>query len=111
MFDHFGNKTFMRHQAQVFEQHPIVSLYGIEEEKFLKTVKVIALDDFPSDANVINIHVLYQLKKNDYVSLRLKAKISPHGNEEDLKDVLTSDCTTCPPTGLRVVESIASLYG
>ena len=26
-----------------------------------------------------------------------------------MKNVLTSDCTTCPPTGLRIVESIASL--
>ena len=48
---------------------------------------------------------------NDDGSLKLKARIAPHGNEDDLKRVLNKDCSTCPPTGRRILEYIASLHG
>lgn len=60
---------------------------------------------------MISSHTLYKVKQNDDRSLKLKARIAPHGNEDNLKDVLTKDCSTCPPTGLRILESIASLHG
>ena len=109
MMNHFGNKAFLLHQAQGFEQFPLVTSYNREEESFVKTVKIVSRDEVPPQANVIGSHVLYKLKLNDDGSLKLKARIAPHGNEDDLKDLLASDCSTCPPTGLRIVESIASL--
>lgn len=65
----------------------------------------------PSNANIVNSNVLYKMKYNDDKSLKLKAGIAPHGNKDDLKDVLTKDCTTCPPTGIRIIESIVTLNG
>lgn len=62
-------------------------------------------------ANIIGSHTLYKVKQNDDGSLKLKARIAPHGNEDDLKDVLNKDCSTCPPTGLRMLESVASPFG
>lgn len=50
-------------------------------------------------------------KKIGYGSLKLKGRVSPHGNEDNLKDILNKDFSTCPPTGLRMVKYIASLYG
>jgi len=88
-----------------------VKAYDAEEETFIKTVEIVARDDVPDHANVINSHVLYKLKQNDDGTLKLKACIAPQGNEDDLKDVLNSDCSTYPPTELRIVESIASLFG
>lgn len=111
MMDHFRNKPFMRHQAQGFEQFPLVKSYRIEKDTFLKTVYTVPNSEVPLDANVINSHVLYKIKQDYDSSLKLKARIAPHRNEDDLKNVLKSDCTTCPPTGLRIVQPIASLLG
>lgn len=100
----------MRHQVQGFEQYPLVNACAREEETFLKTARVVYHRDIPADANVINSHTLYKVKQNDG-SLKLKVRIAPHGNEDDLKTTLSKDCATCPPTGLRILESIASLFG
>ena len=51
------------------------------------------------------------MKRCDDGVLKLKARVAPHGIEDELKTVLSKDCSTCPPTGLRILESIASLYG
>jgi len=88
MLHNFGNKTFFKHQAQGFEQFPLVKAYDAEEETFIETVKIFARDDVPDHANVINSHFLYKLKQEDDGTLKLKARIAPHGNEDDLKDVL-----------------------
>lgn len=91
MEEHFGNKSFMKHQAQGFEQYTLNKSYDAEETSFLNTVKIVPHSDVPSDANIVNSHVLYKVKNNDDGSLKLKARIAPHCNEDDLKDFLTSD--------------------
>ena len=110
MREHFGNKPFQRHQAQGFDQYPLVNAYKAEDETFLKTVRPVTHDNVPKGSNVISSHTLYKVKQNDDGSLKLKARIAPHGNEDNMRDILNKDCTTCPPTGLRILESIASLF-
>lgn len=109
--DHFGNKTFLRHDAQGFDQFPLVTAFKTEEETFLRTVKQVAKKDVPAGANIISSHTIYKVKQYDDSSLKLKARIAPHGNEDDLKNELHKDCSTCSPTGLRILESVASLHG
>lgn len=110
MLEHFGNKPFLKYRAQGFDQYPLVNSYTVEEETFLKTACSVYHRYVPQGANVINSHTTYKVKKNDDGTLKLKARIAPHGNEDNLKDILSKDCTTCPPTGLRVLESIVSLH-
>lgn len=81
------------------------------KESFIKSVKVVARTDVPSNENVVSSHVRYKVKQNDDGTLKLKARIAPHGNEKNVKEVLTKDCTTCPSIVLRIVESIALLFG
>lgn len=109
MAEHFGNKQFMRFQAQGFEQYPLRNAYEKEEGEFYKTIKVVPISELPTDANIVNSHVLYKVKHNDDQSLKLKARIAPHGNEDDIRNTLTKDCASCPPTGIRTVQSIATL--
>lgn len=40
----------------------------------------------------------------------MEGKIALHGNEDNLKHLLPSDSTRFIPTGLRIVESIVSLF-
>ena len=107
----FGNKSFLRFQCQGFDLYPLINSYSKEEEQFLKIVEVIPIDKVPENANIVNSHVIYKLKNSDDGSLSLKSRIAPHGNEDKEKENLTTDCQTCPPVGIRIVCSIASLMG
>lgn len=111
MNEHFGNKPFMKHQAQGFEQYPLVNSYAIEEKTFLKTARSLYHRYVPDGANVIISHTLYKVKHNNDGTLKLKARKAPHGNEDDPKHLLSKDCSMCPPTGLCILESSASLFG
>lgn len=57
-----------------------------------------------------NSHTLYKVKHNNDGSQKLKARIAPHGNEDDFKHILSKYFATCPPTGLCVLKSIALLF-
>lgn len=39
----------------------------------------------------------------------VKARIAPHGNNDDLKDDLKKSSATCSPFGVRIALSIAML--
>lgn len=42
--------------------------------------------------------------------LKLKSRIAPRGNEDSMKNAFSKDCAMCPPSGIHIVESIASLH-
>lgn len=65
----------------------------------------------PIGENIISGHTLHKFKHNYDGSLKLKYRIAPYGNEDNLKEVLNKYCSTCPQMGLIIVESIASLNG
>lgn len=107
--DYFVTETFLKHQAQEFEQFFLRKVYDAEEAAFLKTVKIV--DDVPKRANVSNSHTLYKMTSNDDGSFKLKGRIEPHDNEVTLRGSLLSDCATCTPVELWLVEYIAALKG
>lgn len=53
--------------------------------------------------------MIYKVKINDDMSLKLKAGIAPHGNEDSAKSLLQFDCAMCPPAGFKIAPSIAAL--
>lgn len=53
LFETFGNKSFMRYHAQGFLQAVFVRSYDLQEVEFCKRVKLVAISDVPSTANVI----------------------------------------------------------
>lgn len=110
MLDHFGNKPFLRYRAQGFPSFPLLNAYKAEEDEFKKTVKKVPIEDVPKNANVISSHVIYKVKVKDDKSLKLKARIAPHGNENSLKNELKSDFAMCPPLGIRIILSIATIF-
>lgn len=66
------------------------------------------------NANKINSHGLYKLKyieKNNNEHLKLKTRISPHGNEDDIKDDMKTTTSTCSPHRILIFMSIAALFG
>lgn len=49
------------------------------------------------------------MKQNDDWSLKLKPRIAPRRNENNLRGELSSASAVCSPAGLRTVESIAPI--
>ena len=109
MFARIGNKSFMLHHAQGFEQFPLTRAYSAEEDSFIKTVQRVARTSFPANSNVLSSHVVYKLKFLDDQSLKIIARIAPYGKEDSSRDDMRSDCCMCPPLGIRVVLSTAAL--
>ena len=109
-FDQFGIKDFMLFQAQSLPAYVTQNAYDKEESSFKKIVKEIPLSEVPEGANVITSHVLYRVKICDDGSHIMKARIAPHGNKDCEKSNLKTDSATCPPVGIRLLLSLASIH-
>lgn len=108
ILDTLGNKPFMRHHAQSFPQYVLYNAYEAEESEFKKQVECVSIADVPPDANIIASHTIYKIKIAKTNSLRLKARIAPHGNEDSHKNMMKSDCAMRSPVGIRIVLTTAA---
>jgi len=108
-FDVFKFKEFLFYHAQGLPQFVVQNAYKCEEDSFRKTVRSVHVSNVPQNANVISSHVLYKVKKMDDGSMKIKARIAPHGNKDKFKNDLKKDSATCPPVGIRIALSIASM--
>ena len=111
IFDFFGNKPFLRHQAQGFDQAVLENAFQSELKSFLETVEQIPWSDVPDGSNIIGSHGIFKMKTNDDGSLKLKARIALHGNEDSQKAEMKTDCCICSPTGIRIVVMVAAFFG
>lgn len=99
----------MYHEDQGVDKHVMVNAYNAEEEHFLLTANVVSRSIFRTYATIIGSHVICKVKLNDDDSFTLKDRIATHGNEDSRKEVLQSDCSMCPPIGVRLELSSPSL--
>lgn len=109
MMEQLGQKPFLWHHSQGFDQSAIVSAYDAEERDYTKNMKRVSRHEVPRDVNIVSSHVMYTIKVEDDDSLRSKARIVPHANEESDTENIHSDCCMCSPTGTRVVVTVAGL--
>lgn len=72
-------------------------------------MKLVPISKIPLNANEIASHTIYKIKVNDDQEYELNARIAPHGNEDFLKLELSTDCSVCTPTGIRIVLSISAI--
>lgn len=98
MLLHFGNKPFLRYDAQSFPSYAVLNAYDSEETAFQKTVTTLSLHDVPPNAHTIGTHVIFELQVAD-INI-LKARIAPHGNEEIIEGQIRSDCAICSLVGM-----------
>lgn len=108
MLEHFGCWSFFRRNAQGFPSFSLLKAYDKEECAFAKTARIIPLYELPIEASVISSPVMYKIKQEEQ-SLRLKAQIAPHGNEDSTRNDLRSDCLMCTLHGVRVLLPITVL--
>lgn len=77
----------------------------------MKIAKSIPKNDVLVNANVIKIHTNYKTKTGADEKLKLNARNAPHGNEDDLKTLLSKEYAMCSLIGLKTVRFIASYFG
>jgi len=109
-FQAFGQKDFLLHHAQGLPTFPIKNAFDKEEELFTKNVRLVHVNDVPKNANIITSHVIYKVKINDDGSKKMKARIAPHGNKDKLRHTLKTDSAMCPPTGIRLLLSLTTIF-
>lgn len=91
MKEYFVNKPFMRFQAHFFLSYAIADEYEEEELRFKKVVKVLPLDDVPRRCKDFSLRLIYKIKVQDYMTLKLKALIVPHGSEYSIRQEIRSN--------------------
>lgn len=100
----------MHFQAQGFPSYPITNALKEEECKFHIFDEMVHVDDIPDNANVVSSHVFSKVKTNDENSLKMKARIAPHGNHDHQKNELKTDSAACPPIGIRMILSLPAIF-
>ncbi len=83
----------------------------IEKTKYKKSVEVVSVRNIPRSANVISSHHFFKLKTDDTTGkLKLTCRMVPHGNKDNLRDILRSDSSTAQFQIIRTVLSMAALH-
>ena len=77
--------------------------YGREEKSVKKIVQEVAISQVPKMENVVTSHVMCKVKHSDEGSLKLKARITVHGNK-----ILRR--TASHPTQRRVLQLVLEFF-
>ena len=85
--------------------------YEAEEENWDGVYEVVDEREVPKGANVIGSHVAYKLKVNEDGSLKLKARICPHGNRDSEKEGIRKDSAAVQWPVIRLLLSLSALMG
>lgn len=107
----FGNKSFLCLSTHCFPSFVSNNAFASEENIFKKTVPVVHIHVIPESASVIASHVLYKVMHNHDGSLEIKARNVRHGNKDDIRADLASDCAMFSPVGMCIRLSKTSLHG
>ena len=65
----------------------------------------------PANANIIRSHTVYKVKSDEQSTLKLKARIVAHGNEDKEKDFVRKDSSAAQFTVIRLLLSAAAYHG
>lgn len=82
----------------------------LKNKFFQKTVKVVPHHPVPMNGNIISSHVIYEAKRLDGDSLKMKAWIASHGNKDQKRSTLKTDSASCVPVGIRIVAAITTFH-
>lgn len=66
-------------------------------------MQCVPISDVSHNANTISSHIAYKIMTANDDSLRLKARIAPHENEDSVKHLMKSDSAMCSPMRIRIL--------
>lgn len=87
------------------------SMKAEHDENWTGAYEEVHESDLERGANVISSHVVFKVKSNDDGSLKLKSRIVVHGNRDDERELIRSDCAAADMLIIRLVISLATMLG
>lgn len=85
--------------------------YGVEEKNWDGVFNIVEERTVTMDANVISSHVAYKINVSEDGTLKLKARICPHGNRDNDKTVIRKDSAAAQFPVIRLMLSFFALMG
>lgn len=77
---------------------------------FQNTVKCAPISSASSEVYVISSHVLYKVKLFEDISLQMKSRVAPHGNQDRDFDNLKTDSSSILSTSIRIFLSVSVMF-
>lgn len=109
-YSHFDKNEFMGSAANALPAFPLENVHATEEPSFRKIVDVVDTRSLEGrNGNIIGSHRIHRTNVLHDVSLKMKCRIAPHGNEDNEKDFLTRDSASCTPLAFFMFLSVCSL--
>lgn len=86
------------------------------EKNWIPNKVDVKLPDLPPDANVIGSHINYKIKKSEKGTdgsdhMMLKARICPHGNQDDERESLRTDAAVASHVCFRLLYCLSMIFG
>lgn len=83
--------------------------YDAEEEALCKNIQMVPRSELPDDSNFTGSHTIYKITINDDKSLKLKANIASHGNEDSMRHDMKTDFCIYSPAEIHIILMLAVL--
>lgn len=110
LFNMFETKHSSVAKLEVFSIFRLRFLTVLKKKNSSKFLHSFRKTSIPRNTNNIGLNIIYKAKHSNDGTLQLKARIAPHGNEEKLKHTLSKDYAVFLPTGVHILESVASRF-
>lgn len=81
------------------------------DSNWAKAYKVVRETDVPRNENIISAHFVFKVKKEEDGSRRLKARLCPHGNRDQMKEDVRKDSATAQFHIIRLMLSLVVVLG
>lgn len=112
IYSQIGSKQVSRSKVEFAPSWILDEAFQTEHDSNWKgAYKPVREDEVAKDANVVRSHVVYKVKTNEDGERALKARICPHGNEDDDKDEVRKDSANAQLAVIRLMLSLVTFLG
>lgn len=109
IFETIGSQQVTKNKLEFAPSWIIEEAFQAEHDSNWADAYVsISEKNVPTGVNVVNSHVVYKIKTDEQGERMLKARICPHGNEDDDKESIRKDSSNAQLTIIRLLLSLVT---
>lgn len=112
IYNQIGSKQVSRGKVEFAPSWILQDAFRKEHDKNWSDAYVpVSEGAVPDNANVVRSHVVYKVKTAEDGKREMKARIVPHGNEDDDKDEVRKDSANAQLAVIRLMLSLVTFLG
>lgn len=112
IYETIGSKQVSRRQLEFAPAWIIDQAFMKEfDENWSTAVEEVNKLEIPESANIIRSHVVYKVKTDEEGKRKMKARLCPHGNEDNNKNDIRKDSANAQLSIIRLLLSITTFLG